>query len=73
MSPGRHPRYELMSEALRAQPNEWLKISPESLNGKRYAINKSLEVRLGEGNVQVKNKKLDIYARYLTLARIEDK
>ena len=63
-------RYNLMAEVLSAQANQWVKVSPDSLNGTRNAVSKALAARLGAGDVQVKNKGLDIYARLLTCATV---
>lgn len=63
-------RYDLMADVLRANPNEWVKVSPGSMNGRRNTVTKALNHRLGAGDVQIKQHRLDIWARYLTLATV---
>lgn len=67
----RKPRYDLMVDVLTAHPNEWHKVSPGCSNGSFQMVVKALSWRLGSGDVQVSQRKGDVFARYLTEARVE--
>jgi hypothetical protein len=62
--------YDFLAVFVRDNPNEWHKVSPDSLNGSRFAVWKALTLRLGQGDVQIKNCGLDVWARYLTVATV---
>ena len=59
----KNPCYDFFAQFLLNNPNEWYKVSPLSMNGRRKRIERALDYRLGSYNVEVKESHDDVWAR----------